>query len=97
MIRVLVRIRCGVWHIVNGKTVLGIHANLRGDVSDLSGDVSGIRGNASGIRGNASGIRGDVSGISGDVSGIGGNIDDAHLTKTERNQGVKIDDISKEW
>ena len=89
MIRVLVRIRCGVWHIVNGKTVLGIHANLRGDVSDLSGDVSGIRGNASGIRG-------DVSGISGDVSGIGGNIDDAHLTKTERNQGVKIDDISKE-
>jgi hypothetical protein len=83
----------GVKHKGCHAGISGDLSGISGDLSGISGDVSGIRGNLSRIRGNLSGIRGNLSGISGDLSGISGDVDDCEITDTEREKGIKIEDL----
>ena len=44
MKRVLTRISVETYYYRNDKKILGVHENIRGNVSGINGDVSGIRG-----------------------------------------------------
>ena len=44
MKKVLIMVKTKLYHVKNGITVVGAHADIRGDVSDIWGDVSDIQG-----------------------------------------------------
>jgi hypothetical protein len=79
-----------LYHFLNGKTISGAHASIRGNVTGIRGDVTGICGNVTWIRGDVTGICGDVTWTRGNVTGIRGNVNEAELTPDERLNGVDI-------
>ena len=79
MKRMLKKINPTLYYFEKNTKIIGIHANISGDVSGIRGDVSGISG--------------DVNGISGDVNGINGDVSKCEITIKERVNGIKIEEL----
>ena len=91
----LKRIKKKCYYFKDGKKIIGIHENIRGDVAyRLEGDVTGIEGDVTGIEGDITYIEGDVSSIRGDVTGIYGDVSEAvkeYMSKNNITELEKID------
>ncbi len=73
--------------------VSGDLSRVYGNLSGVYGDLSRVYGDLSGVSGNLSHVSGDLSGVYGDLSHVSGNIDDAGITRGEREAGISIDDL----
>ena len=52
-----------------------------------------VEGKNNEMTGDCSGLRGDCSGLTGDCSDLSGDLDGCEITKEERKNGIKIEDL----
>lgn len=51
MKKALEKIKCPLFHIVDGEILEGPNNRMRGDCTELIGDCTGLSGNCTGLRG----------------------------------------------
>lgn len=85
-----------LYHIKNGKLILGKNEYMIGDCAFLKGDCTFLRGECSNMWGEIM-VRGDCTNIIGNCNMIHGDLDRCEITDEERKKGINIQDlISKE-